>query len=413
MQYNIKNKLYILTNILIIIYGVSLFIDWKVSRAIAEILIILWIITGDYKEKFRKIINNKITISFLLFLLLFITGLLWTEDMRAGYHIIKYPMLYLTVPVIISMYRKEYIKWYKNVLIGTLVFTGLLTLLIQIGMLDIIYNPDEAPFINRVYLGIMLVFAYGYFISFINLKLNINNIILYILSSLMVYSIIISGSRMALINIVIITIFVILYKNKFTIKTLFMSILLLISMVYISYTYSNTVNHKVKQTINSINKFDFQEQIINKNHNLRTSLNCRFEFWYYAYKIGNKHPILGAGTGDGILELERLIGEEESNLLFRRCLGNGSGQFNPHNLFMFMYMQFGIVGLFLLFYMLYIHLSIAIKSKYLPFMILVIVTITSMFSLSLLFTSMYFIPFYAFSMITMYLVSEENKKINK
>jgi len=411
MQYNIKNKLYILTNILIVVYGVSLFIDWKVSRAIIEILLILWIITGDYKEKIQKIINNKITISFLLFLLLFLVGLLWTEDMRAGLHIIKYPMLYLIVPIIISMYRKEYIKWYKYALIGTLVFTGILTLLIQIGILDMGYNPDEAPFINRVYLGIMLVFAYGYFISEITFKLNMKNIFLFLFSLLMIYSVIISASRMALINIVIVSLLIVFYKYKFTIKIVFLTIILSIIISFLTYSYSNTVQHVVKQTINSINKFDFQEQIINKKHELRTSLNCRFEFWYYAYEIGNKYPILGAGTGDGILELEKLIGKEESNLLFKECNGSGSGQFNPHNLFIFMYMQFGLVGLLLLFYMLYIQLSVAIKSKYLPFIILVVVTITSMFSLSLLFTSMYFIPFYAFSMITMYLVSQE-KKLN-
>ena len=412
----IKDKLYSLSNILIVIYGFVLFIDYHYSELILHILILLWIMTGDFKIKYIKLKKHKIIFTFLSLIFLVFIGLLWTEDKVSGYHVISYISKYFITVIIITMYDKKYIKSYVFSMLFALIITGILTLLIKHNLISMSYNSDISPFINRVYLGIMLVFAYSYFLWHIKLNNNIiKNTILLVLSVLMIYTIIISGSRMAFINVIISTIIIFIYKfgkfGKFKI-TLF-PLVFAILFSYLFYNNSYIVKHKVDRTILTISNMDLEEQIIEKKYNLRTSLTCRFEFWYYAYKLGNEYPLYGVGTGDSIYELKNLIGENNANKLFLQCLGNGSGQFNPHNMYIFMYMQFGILGLIILFYIIYTQSYIALKSKYVPFIILIFITIISMFSLTLLFTSKYFIPFYGYSVIVMYLSTKYNKFLIK
>jgi O-antigen ligase len=410
----INNKLYEFANILIIAFGFFMTIDYSITKKIGILLIILWIITGDYKEKLKKIFSNKVVISFLLFLFLCLVGMLWTQNLEAGFYLFKKrPILFLIAPIIVSMYKKEYLKYFLYAVIFGMIYTSIATILIKLGFLNISYHTDKSPFINRVYLAGMLLFAYIYLLNKISFKeiINLKNIIIFTLIIMIVYSLVVSGSRMGYINFIIINIIFVIYKYGFSLKKFLIVLLLTISVGYLSYKNINAIKYKVNQTIHSIKILDLKKQIQNKDNSKRTSLTCRFEFWYYAYNIGKKYPILGVGTGDGILELEKLIGKDEAKKLFKRCQGNGSGQFNPHNMYLFMWMQYGIIGVLFLLWMLYIHFKCALKSKNIVFIALVLTTILTLFSLSELITTVYYIPFYAFTVTILSIFYKERIKI--
>ncbi len=411
-----KDKLYIFANILFIAFGFFLFFDAKVSRVILIAILFIWVISGDYKKKIKLIIINPIAVTFLVFIGLFIFGLLWTEDLYAGRKILERQLLYLVVPLMVSMYHKSFLKYYLFSMLLAIIYTSVVTVLIRHELLDMRYEAGKSPYINRVYLAGMLTFVYSYLLSKVNFKNSFNTLVLAIAIFLVAYTLIISGSRMGYINLSVATIFVLFYKRKLNYIYALTNIIIVLMAAYSLYSFNDSVKGRVHKTVNVLKNMELMAQVEGRDSLKRTSLTCRFEFWRYAYNIGTKHYLLGVGSGDGILELERYLGKDEAWQLFSDCQGAGSGQFNPHNMYLFMFMQFGLLGVVVLLWILYVHLSIALKSGSVGFIVLIVTTILTLFSLSELFTSRYFISFYGYSVIVMYLIfkeSEEDKRFIK
>ncbi|GEM_PF-4536602 len=405
----VKPKLYLFANLLIILFGFVLFFDHKASRAILVLLGVLWLVTGDFHAKWERIRSHKLVWTFLLFVGMFVVGLLWTENFYAGRKILERPLLYLIVPIALSMYQRKFIPYYLWSMLLALITTGIMTGLIALGLLDIPYTIDTSPYVHRVYLAGMLIFAYSYFLDRIATRplVSWHTGVMVLLALLMVYTLEVSGSRMGYINLFIATAIVILYHFRLSWRGVVGMIGGLVLFALLAYGTLPQVKHQVDSTIKVIKTMDLEAQVLEQDTTKRRSLTCRFEFWYYAYQIGRANPLLGVGSGDGILELQRLIGKPEAKQLFKQCLGDGSGQFNPHNMYLFMFMQFGVVGLVLLLWILSTQLRIALASHSAPFVVLIVTTIVTLFSLSELFTSKFFIPFYGYSVMVMYLLSIE------
>ena len=399
-------------NILITIAGFVIFIHHKASRAVLVTALILWLLSGNYKEKAALIFKHKLVLTFVVFVGLFFLGMLWTDNFYAGRKIIERPLLFLIAPIMLTAYKPKYLKLFFWSMMGAIIFTGILTLLIKLGIAHYPYSVGKAPFVHRVYLAGMLVFAYSYFIykiDFSNLK-KLSNIVWLLLVLLMIYTLIVSGSRMGLINLFVATFIIAVYKFRLGLKKIALLSVSIALFATALYFVSPKVNMQVHRTINVLKTMDLRAQIFEHETERRTSLTCRFEFWYYAWTLGKKHPLLGVGTGDGIDELGKLIGKKEEKQLFKQCLGNGSGQFNPHNMYLFMFMQFGILGVGVLLWMLYIQLKTAFESRNPVFISLIVTTVLTLFALSELFTTRYFIPFYGYAVTLMYLFYLEQQK---
>ena len=410
-----KDKLYIFANILMGLYGFLLFFSAKESRFVLILIVVLWIVTGDYKEKFQKIYDNKIALSFVVLIGLFIMGMMWTESMEEGGNILKRPLLFLISPLIVSMYRKAFLKYFIFSLIAAIVLTSFITVLIHIGWSEIPYSSKHSPFINRGYLGGMLIFGLIYLLLKIEIKKRLSplNIILVLSIPMVVFSIIAMEARMVYINMILALGIVLLYKIGLSIKSILITLFSMVVFSLLLYTMSTSVKDSVDRTVKVITHMDIEKQVLNEEVKRRTSLTCRFEFWYYAYALGKKHFPLGVGTGDGILELERSIGKEKTDKLFARCSGHNTGQFNPHNMYLFVFMQFGLLGIVILGWFLYRHLTTALETKSIAYVVLIITTLVAMFSDSILFCSKYYIAFYGYTVTVMYLMWQESQRDKK
>ncbi len=408
----VRSYLYLFANVLFVCYSLTFAWNPKYIDHITTILFVIWIITGDYEQKIKKIFHSKIVLSFLLLLFVFMLGLLWTENLDDGYTFFRQrPLLLFIAPLMISMYQKRFIKYYLYGILASYIITAMIIFLSSQGFLNIRLTADEMPFINRNYLGTMFVFIFGILVYLFKFKnaLKINNIFLFISIILISYVIIYMENRSTYMIIPVVLLILFIDKFKLNLKLLGIFSIFFMVFIYGLYSYNSNFKNRINSIGTQLSHFDMQKQIHEHDTSIRDSATCRLEFWYYAFKLGNNNPILGVGTGDTILELERMIGKKETDKLFATCLGNGSGQFNPHNLFLFFYMSFGIVGLVLLLWSIVVQFIYSIKSKYTPLIILVIVNFLFMFFNSGLFISVYYTPFYVFTFMTLYLMVEEKE----
>ena len=78
------------------------------ANLIIVIICVLWLISGNYKSKFNQIINNKLMIASIVFFCLHVVGLLWTEDLSWGLHIVHKMWYFIgLLPILYTIVRKN------------------------------------------------------------------------------------------------------------------------------------------------------------------------------------------------------------------------------------------------------------------------------------------------------------------
>ena len=58
------------------------------ANLIIVLICVLWLMSGNYKYKFQQIISNKLILASIIFFLLHLVGLIWTDDLSWGLHIV-------------------------------------------------------------------------------------------------------------------------------------------------------------------------------------------------------------------------------------------------------------------------------------------------------------------------------------
>ena len=53
------------------------------------LIVLLWLISGNYKNKFNSILKSKLLLASIAFFSLHVVGLLWTNDLEWGIHIVR------------------------------------------------------------------------------------------------------------------------------------------------------------------------------------------------------------------------------------------------------------------------------------------------------------------------------------
>ena len=83
------------------------------GNLIIVIICILWLFSGNYKSKFFQIVSNKLMLASILFFCLHVFGLLWTEDLIWGRHIVHKMWYFIGLfPILFTIVKKDYIKYY-------------------------------------------------------------------------------------------------------------------------------------------------------------------------------------------------------------------------------------------------------------------------------------------------------------
>lgn len=391
-------------------------IDYHPTKFFALILFIMWAFYQDKKSNLL-IIKDKIAQSFILLFSLFVVALFWTEDMRNGIKILERESLLLFSPLLIALLDRKYLKYIMLSIFFVIFISQLIYILEYHKIVDLYYKTKDIyhyPFIHRMYFTTILAFSIGYGILKIDFKKykTKENLALLIFIVLSIYTLFIMGGRSGYINFVVVISIILIYKfkikNKLNIVLLLFS-LLVVSLMFYKLNISETFNAKVDKTVTSISAFDIKNQAEQEDTSKRTSLSCRLEFWYHSSKIIKENPIFGVGTGDGVVAIKELLGDDGYKKLKKDCGLNVRRHFNTHNLYINIVLMFGFFGLGVLLYFFYLQLSTAKKYKSVNMMILIIPTIITMFSQSALFTSHYFISFYSFVLSIIYL--EERDKI--
>lgn len=381
----------LLANYLFIAYAFFLPINNTTVRSLFTIIIVLFLLSGNIKNKILFALRNKVVIAFLLFYLLHVLWIFSSTNFDVALSQLKSYQYILYIIIYISVIQKKFIlKILTGFLLGVF-FSEVVSylMLYDIRLPYLGYNSIGAnvPFLPSytqystvlsISLGIIL---YGiimikqpwylkliYVIFFVSASSNI-----FIIQSKL-------GYGLYAISILTVTFLIILKYRKYWLLPVSLGIIL--SGYIIAYNTSNIFYERV-------NSFFNQSKAAVENKSYNTSTGARIGFYDYGIEIIKDNFLFGVGTSDHVLEFYNYIQDYEDNksninTFNKLTLAGKSGSL--HSDFLDTTMQFGIIGLLVFLNIFYQLLRYPTEDHYMKVVqVIFVVVLLSVSSVSLIF----------------------------
>ncbi|RYA24898.1 polymerase [Malaciobacter halophilus] len=360
----IKDKITLWLNHLLVIYAFLIPIHNGAKSSLFFTMLVLFLYRRDYWFYLKDAFNNKIVQAFLIFYFLNLLGMVYTDNIEYGKsHMDKvkyllFPLMFLSFLDVRFAFR----------IVGAFIFgmlvSEIFSYLIHFDIFPLsfyiqgyeIYEANSrfspAPFMNHIYHNIGLTLVVAMLLYQLLNKKNISNYIkigsiVFIVTATINMTFIASRTGYVLyILIVLLVVFLTFRKNIF--KILLITLFTLSIIAFSAYTFSDTVNIRIHQTINSINK-------ILKDDNYNSSVGLRIGFTKYSIDVIKENILFGVGTGDHMDKVREKLPLKHEYI---------SRLSSPHNIYIQILLQFGIIGFLIFLYLFYTIFSYTKIEKY-------------------------------------------------
>jgi len=313
-----------------------------ISTALASIfsglMVIFWLLHRDFRNQFNFLRGNPIVIAFLLYVLLHILGLFWTEDIDWGLHTLKKTWKFALMPLVMIYALKENFYKYIYAFIAGILLSVIVNYAIWFDIIEpfiesVKHIKHPAAFMSHITYGPLLSFAILFvgLIAIFVYKTRLTKIGALLLLIIMIHNSLITGGRtgqVILLAVIGILIFCIFYKNIY--KLLFVTLIILPIFISSLYLSDSLFSDRVNLAVDEFKEFQM-------NNQRKTSIGERLTYAQAGVEIFIDNPIFGVGTGD----LRSAIRDNFKS----RNIDNPVPD-NPHNMYIQLLGQFGIIGLF-------------------------------------------------------------------
>lgn len=316
---------------LLILFAFALPLSTSAGSILAVLLLLSWILSGDIQYKLKEILHNPVAIAVLLFLALHIIGLLWSDDVGLGLKILKKQWKLLLFPVLLSVVKKEHVKYYITAFALAITLIACKAYLVLFGFVTL---PPSSVFITEgtSHVTFSPMLALVCYIILQNLLFTSNNtstkfLKIALLVFLSVTMFITVGRTGQIAFFLLLTVSIFQYFYRLSKAKLAIGILLIPIIISATYALSPTFKGRADQALDEM-----------KNHKSYaiTSVGLRVWFVQNSLHLFQENIIKGVGTGDFSSEYAKI------NQLNSPILPTTD---NPHNQYILIAAQFGIIGL--------------------------------------------------------------------
>jgi len=351
LKQQINYKKYI--SYLLIAYAFSFPIS-KAGTNLFEIsAILLWIIEGNWKEKYLLYKHNLLSIAITLLIGFSLLSILWHGNAEISLiYIEKYRHL-LIIFVFYSSFDKKYTPHIISAFLSGMFLSELMSYAIFFELIHYknISPHDPSPFMSHMTYSTVLAFTISILLIKLfyekKLKYKIFYILFFITATTNLF---INGGRTGQI-IFIVLIFATIFSNvKHKIKAFVISSLLLIITFSLAYNFSVNFQNRFTQLCK-----DFDNVITKNNYN--GSGGVRVALTIIGINTFTEHPLLGTGLAYDMYDIVQYAKEHHFNSAYLN-------QFDDyHSAFITISVQLGIIGLIISLLIIYSLLTFKIKSK--------------------------------------------------
>jgi O-antigen ligase len=305
------------------------------ANIIIVIICFLWLFSGDYKAKYNQLMSSKLMIASIVFYCLHVIGMLWTEDIQRGLHTLHKMWYFLLLyPILYTIVKKQDINLYISGFLLAIAITVVFSYLIWFQILPPFKNAmldNPSPFMSHISYNPILAFAIYLVLHKILIVKELGKLQLFLYSFFaiaMSVNMFITGGRAG--QVVYFVVLGILFFQVFSLNKIkaFLITLIVIPVIFYSAYFSN-LHFQIKVD-------DAYNHVINYSDNKASSVGLRLSFTINSWEIIKQNPFIGVGTGDFPDEYKKI------NLVNNPTLPHTT---NPHNMYILILVQFGLLGL--------------------------------------------------------------------
>ncbi len=301
--------------------------------------LIIWIFSGKIYQDRRQWLYRLWVIPVLLFILFHFIGLLWTKDLPTGLYYTKRTYYWLYAGAIASLvFDKHAMKYLLNCFLAGLSITAIISIL-QFFHLFPLKGEMTTGFIGHITHTLFLVFGI-LILSFYFSKTSSTKTKIFLLLLMLLYivALLVGWGRAGYLAFVILSPWIgynlLGQKHKLGITAIALACACILFL-------SPTVRSRTALIFHDIRSYE--------NSDPNTSIGWRIFIWEKASKIFTENPWSGTGTGGYQLAMRKYETPQISD--------NFNDLKDPHNIFLYMATNFGILGLLTMIWLFYILFS--------------------------------------------------------
>lgn len=322
------------------------------------LITIIWLLTGNYKTKLHQIKNNSLAMASILFFLAHVVALLWTENISWGLEILRKMLPFLLVlPIFLTITKLNNSKYYISAFLLAISISESLSYLIWLDIIEPFGNAtvtesglkNPTPLMSHISYNPFLAFAFYLVVNKLisGEKIFLTERVLYTFFAFtMSFNMFITGGRAGQIMFfAAVAILSFQYFKTSQIKAIIISLLLTIFITISAYSFSDIFKSRIDSTVYSV---------MNYEENKLTSIGYRLTFLINSFELVKRNPIIGVGTGDFPDEYEKFNSINSPDI---------PTTVQPHNMYMLILTQLGVVGLASLFWIFFTQFKTALTSS--------------------------------------------------
>ena len=337
----------------VLLLAFSIPLSTSAVSVLAVLILAAWIIGGDYARKWAVITRNPVSLALLFYLSLFFLGLFWSRNIGAGLEIIGKQWKLLLFPVLLSSIVYGHRRRYIVSFVAGLTVAMLMTYL---AWFDILHYGGVSPeHLTRRLFHVVYnpLLAFGFYLvcheALWGKRSGGRRLILVLLAGCMAVDMFITEGRTGqAVFFVLLGLLLFQFFSRNKLKAVLFVLLILPLTFAAGYRLSPTFQNRVDAVGQEIREF---------RENPNTSVGLRLLFWKNSWRIISEHPLFGVGTGDFRSSYSEVNAELSPDMVATD---------NPHNQYVFILCQFGILGLFSLLsiFVTQIHQAVTIEDDW-------------------------------------------------
>ncbi len=269
--------------------------------AFSALLLILWIVEGNWNIKWELIKNQPFFKAFGLFYFFLVLSLMWSDNLALGLEYLrKYYFAVLLLPILYTSIDRQRIPQIFSAFLYAMIFSEILSYLIFFELMPFKYKEtwssiDPSPFMHHTPYSIFLIFSIFLMITrLLNEKKTKIQLFIYLFFILtMTANLFLNVGRTGQFALLItLAVFITTYWRFSLLKTFLSSTLIALSIFSLAYWLSPNFHNRTNETYQTFN------YLITQGKPLNDSTGFRFMMWQTAGTIIKEHPIVGVGIGD-------------------------------------------------------------------------------------------------------------------
>jgi len=322
----------------------------------AVLIFLLWIIKADFKSDFHRLKNNKLIIAVFLYLLVHVIALLWTADIESGLWTLKKQLKFLFIPIFMLFVKREHVKYYILAFLASMSLSEIWSYGIFFQLLPLYGGAtlsDPIPLMSHITYNPFLaiaIYLLSYYVLFDHSIGKLKKLTYGFFIITMSINMFITGGRAGqVMYFAMLVVLVFQYFPKNIFKAFLISSIIVTATSSTFYINSKIFSDRVDAAVTGLSMYS--------TNNLSSSIGVRITAAINSWTIIKENPIIGVGTGD--YKNEFIKASIKNNLKLEDKLVIH----NPHNMYVLILVQFGLLGLAAMLYLFYAQIKIAINSN--------------------------------------------------